>query len=148
MIADVARIIVCVAKKIKSLTELIADQTEILVSQSSTITDDVEMIVNEAGLIVTTVLSKGKTGGKQAGVSDVTQTACLVCLVVVPFMRPTKHAAFHLQADRRSRVFNGLAHDDRARRRRITFSTPRYHGVGGTLATSTELGFLDPGYLA
>src|SRR5437667_11477670 len=89
MIADVARIIVCVAKKIKSLTELIADQTEILVSQSSTITDDVEMIVNEAGLIVTTVLSKGKTGGKQAGGSAVTRKAWLVLLVVLPLLRPT-----------------------------------------------------------
>ena len=100
MIADVARIIVCVAKKIKSLTELIADQTEILVSQSSTITDDAEMIVNEAVWIVTTVLSGGKTEGKEAGVSDVKQTACLVRLVVVAFMLPPRHACFHLQADR------------------------------------------------
>ncbi len=47
--------------------------------------------------------------GKEAGVADVTQTGCLVCLVVVAFMLPTKHAAFHLQADRDPSVFSGLA---------------------------------------
>ncbi len=41
--------------------------------------------------------------------ADVTQTGCLVCLVVVAFMLPTKHAAFHLQADRDPSVFSGLA---------------------------------------
>jgi len=54
MIADVARIIVSVAEKIESLTELIADGMEILVSQPSTITDNMEMIGKETQLIVTT----------------------------------------------------------------------------------------------
>src|SRR5213592_3646586 len=87
MIAGVARMIVPEAEKTESLTELIAGEMEILVSQSSTIADDMEMIVKETQLIGTTVLSKGKTGGMEAaqtGVSDVKQSACLVCFVVLP----------------------------------------------------------------
>ena len=89
MIADAARIIVPEAGKTESLTELIAEEMEILVSPSSTIADDTEMIVKETQLIGTTVLSKGKTGGMEAaetGVSDVKQSACLVWVVVFPFM--------------------------------------------------------------
>ena len=89
MIADAARIIVPEAEKTESLTELIAEEMEILVSQSSTIADEMEMIVKETELIGTTVLSKGKTGGMEGaetGVSDVKQSACLVCFVVFAFM--------------------------------------------------------------
>ena len=91
MIADVARLIVSVAEKIESLTDLIAEEMEILVTQPSMIADDVKMIGKETELIVTTVLSKGKTGGKQAaetGVSDVKQSACWVWLVRFRFMPP------------------------------------------------------------
>ena len=89
IIMDAARIIVSEAEKTESLTELIAEEMEILVSQSSTIADDMEMIVKETQLIGTTVLSKGKTGAMEAtetGVSDVRQSACLVCFIVFPFM--------------------------------------------------------------
>ena len=51
-IADLPRILVSVAEKIESWTELIAEGLEILVSQSSTITDDLEKIVEETELIV------------------------------------------------------------------------------------------------
>ena len=54
------------AEKIESLTELIAEEIEILVTQPSMMADDVEMIGKETELIVTTVLSKGKTAGKEA----------------------------------------------------------------------------------
>ena len=62
------------AEKIESLTDLIAEEMEILATQPSMSADDVEMIGKETELIVTTVLSKGKAGGKEGaetGVSDV-----------------------------------------------------------------------------
>jgi len=65
MIGDVARIIISVTEKIESFIDLIVEGMEILVSQSSTIIDDVEIIVKETELIVTIVLSKGKTGGTE-----------------------------------------------------------------------------------
>ncbi|PYS10005.1 MAG: hypothetical protein DMG17_25700 [Acidobacteria bacterium] len=69
MIGDVARIIISVTEKIESFIDLIVEGMEILVSQSSTIIDDVEIIVKETELIVTIVLSKGKTGERrQTGV--------------------------------------------------------------------------------
>src|SRR5207247_2915255 len=83
MIGDVARIIISVTEKIESFIDLIVEGMEILVSQSSTIIDDVEIIVKETELIVTIVLSKGKTGGTETderGGSDVNQSACVVCL--------------------------------------------------------------------
>lgn len=89
MIGDVARIIISVTEKIESFIDLIVEGMEILVSQSSTIIDDVEIIVKETELIVTIVLSKGKTGGTETderGVSDVKQSACLVCLGLFPFI--------------------------------------------------------------
>src|SRR6266702_1510576 len=89
MIGDVARIIISVTEKIESFIDLIVEGMEILVSQSSTIIDDVEIIVKETELIVTIVLSKGNTGGTETderGVSDVKQSACLVCLGLFPFV--------------------------------------------------------------
>ena len=89
MIGDVARIIISVTEKIESFIDLIVEGMEILVSQSSTIIDDVEIIVKETELIVTIVMSKGKTGGTETderGVSEVKQSACLVCLGLFPFI--------------------------------------------------------------
>src|SRR5438876_929045 len=89
MIGDVARIIISVTEKIESFIDLIVEGMEILVSQSSTIIDDVEIIVKETEFIVTIVLSKGKTGGTETderGVSEVKQSACLVCLGLFPFI--------------------------------------------------------------
>jgi hypothetical protein len=93
MIAGAGRIIVPEAEKTESLTELIAEEMEILVSPSSTIADDMEMIVKETQLIGTTVLSKGKTGGKEAAkqVTDVKPPAWLVWFVVFP-RTPSKRA--------------------------------------------------------
>jgi len=73
---------------------VIADRVKTHPSHSSTIADDVERIDNEAELIVTnptTISSKGKTGGKEAGepgVFDVKLSASLVWIVVFPFMPP------------------------------------------------------------
>ena len=88
MTGDAAQILVSVAQKIESLIDLIAGRMEILVSQWSTINDDVEIIVKETELIVS---SKRKTGGKRGTRKRCVwceATACLVCLVVFPFMPP------------------------------------------------------------
>src|SRR5437667_4095824 len=90
VIAGVPGIIVSMAEMIDSLTPLIAHGIEILRSQSATIADDVEIIANGLELIVT-MISKGKTGGKEAGkpgVFDVKLSAGLVWIVVFPFMPP------------------------------------------------------------
>ena len=90
VIAGVPGIIVSMAEMIDSLTPLIAHGIEILRSQSSTIADDVEIIANGLELIVT-MISKGKTGGKEAGkpgVFDVKLSAGLVWIVVFLFMPP------------------------------------------------------------
>ena len=89
MIGDVARISISVTEKIESFIDLIVEGMEILVSQSSTIIDDVEIIVKETEFIVTIVMSKGKTGGTEtdeSAVSEVKQSACLVCLGLFPFI--------------------------------------------------------------
>jgi len=93
MIADVAGIIVSVVEKIELLTSFIDEGMEIILSLSSTMTDDVEIILKETESIVTMVLSKGKTGGKEAAkqVTDVKPPACLVWFVVFPLM-PSKRA--------------------------------------------------------
>src|SRR5213594_1146491 len=93
MAVDVAPIMIFVVEQIDSLTDLTADGVEIILSQSLLIAGDAEIIVKETELILTTVLSKGKTGRKEAaeaGVSNVKQSACLVWLVVFPFMPADK----------------------------------------------------------
>ena len=47
-------------------------------------------------------------------------------------------AAFHFYPDRLSRVSNGLAQRSRGRRRRFTFSTTRYHGVGAYFSICSQ----------
>ena len=111
MIAGVARLIVSAAETIESLTGLITERMEILLSQPATITDDVDIIVEETESVVTTVSSKGKTGGEKAGervVSDEKQSACWVGFVVLPFMPPNRASGIPYQTDRLSRIFNGL----------------------------------------
>ena len=66
-------------------------EKKILRAQSSTITDDTELIVLKTELIVTVISSKGKR--EEAGrmdMSDVKQSACLVSIVVFPFMPPCR----------------------------------------------------------
>src|SRR5947199_1468211 len=100
-ITAVAEAIISMAERIDSLMAVIADRVKTHPSHSSTIADDVERIDNEAELIVTnpsTISSKGKTGGKEAGepgVFDVKLSASLVWVVVFPFMAPHRAPAFH-----------------------------------------------------
>src|SRR5216117_1664384 len=95
-ITAVPEAIVSMAERIDSLMAVIADRVKTHPSHSSTIADDVERIDNEAELIVTnptTISLKGKTGGKEAGepgVFDLNGSACLVWIVVFPFMPPHK----------------------------------------------------------
>ena len=93
MVVDLAPIMISVMEKIDSLTDLTAGGVEIILAQSSTIAGEAEIMVKETEFIVTTVFSKGKTGGKEAaegGVSEVKQSACLVWLVVFAFMPADK----------------------------------------------------------
>src|SRR5439155_1355658 len=89
MIVDGPSITKMPLEMIALVGEMIICKTDIIVSQSSTIIDDVEIIVKETEFIVTIVLSKGKTGGTETderGVSEVKQSACLVCLGLFPFI--------------------------------------------------------------